>query len=130
MGTMPSKDPEEHALSVLSKYNLPHALSIHRLIVYRPTGLATQIQTLLSNASTSEQSLVADTSVELLDNYLDEIPLFTVAPSSTNRRQLDTEGTKLWNKCTQLMAISADSSELKLISKGLTPSQRASSAAI
>ncbi|RLL95832.1 hypothetical protein CFD26_104501 [Aspergillus turcosus] len=106
MGTMPSKDPEEHALSVLA--------------------LATQIQSLLSNASTSEQSLVADTSVELLDNYLDEIPLFTVAPSSTFRRQLDTEGTKLWNTCTQLMAVSADSSELKLMSKGLTSSQYAS----
>ncbi|KAF7117796.1 hypothetical protein CNMCM5793_006998 [Aspergillus hiratsukae] len=110
MGTMSSKDPEEHALSVLA--------------------LATQIQTSLSNASTSEQSLIADTSVGLLDNYSDEIPLFTVAPSSTFRRQLDTEGTKLWNTCTQLMAISADSSELKLMSKGLTSSQCASSATI
>ncbi|RHZ64464.1 SPO22/ZIP4 family meiosis protein [Aspergillus thermomutatus] len=110
MATMSSKDLQERALSVLA--------------------LATQIQTWLSNASTSEQSLIADTSVELLNNYLGEIPLFIVAPSSTIRRQLDTEGTKLWNTCTQLIAISADNSELKLMSKGLKSSQLASSAEI
>jgi hypothetical protein len=71
-----------------------------------------------------------DTFVKLLDNYLGDIPLFTTAPSSTIRRQLDTEGTKLWNACTQLMAISADSCVPKLLSKGLTTSQFASSAAI
>ncbi|PKX99034.1 uncharacterized protein P174DRAFT_447590 [Aspergillus novofumigatus IBT 16806] len=96
-GTMTSKDLEERSLNVLA--------------------LAKQIQSWLSNASTSEQSQIADTSIELLDNYLGDIPSFTAAPSSTIRRQLDTEGTKLWNTCTQLMAISADNSKLRLLSK-------------
>ncbi|KAH1466955.1 hypothetical protein KXX13_000526 [Aspergillus fumigatus] len=94
---MSSKDLEERSLNVLAH--------------------ATQIQTWLANASTSEQSQRVDTFVKLLDNYLGDIPLFTTAPSSTIRRQLDTEGTKLWNACTQLMAISADSCVPKLLSK-------------
>ncbi|GFF49208.1 hypothetical protein IFM46972_08746 [Aspergillus udagawae] len=109
---MTSKGLEERSLNILA--------------------LATQIQTWLSNARPSEQSLMPDTSVELLDNYLGDMPFFPTAPSSTLRRRLDTEGTKLWNTCTQLMATSAsaDSSALRLLSKGLTTSQLASAAAV
>ncbi|GFF91006.1 hypothetical protein IFM47457_08688 [Aspergillus lentulus] len=94
---MSSKNPEEHAPSVL--------------------GLAWQIQTWFSNASTSEQSQIPETLVKLLDNCLGDIPLFTAALSSTIRQQMGSEGTKLWNTCTQLMAISADTCELRLLSK-------------
>ncbi|PWY89398.1 hypothetical protein BO94DRAFT_555764 [Aspergillus sclerotioniger CBS 115572] len=55
-----------------------------------------------------------------LDQKLEYLSLLTASPSPLIRRQLDQEGTKLWNTCMQLMTIHREKEQLVLLCKVCT----------
>lgn len=73
-----------------------------------------------STIASSDTLAIPDDTLRTLDTHLNQLPLPRAALSVSTRRQLDTNGTELWNTCMQVTVTCMESVVLGLLARGVS----------
>ncbi|XHG02179.1 hypothetical protein AWENTII_005536 [Aspergillus wentii] len=84
------------------------------------TELAVELQRHISQPPDPGAFISSNDILAILDKHLDNLPLLKTNITALTRRQLDSEGTRLWNISTKLMATRGEGNESVWLAKGMT----------
>lgn len=72
----------------------------------------------LAQAGSPDKLALPDNVLDVLDQYLEQLPLFSGSVPVSSRRSLDARSVELWNRCMWLIA-QGEGGVLGILSKGM-----------